>query len=91
MKVVYNNESGVSIITPTEEVLKFATIDQIAQKDVPYDVKYWIVQDSVIPTDRTFRDAWELDLASLGVHSGVGGESNEFSKEVLDKLEGKND
>lgn len=35
---------------------------------------YWIVDTSEIPTDRTFRDAWEIDETALGEPHGFGGE-----------------
>ena len=46
------------------------TIDKIAKKDVPTGLPYKIVEDSEIQTDRTFRDAWTVDEASLT--DGVG-------------------
>ena len=75
MKIIYKNESeGVSILHPTDEALSFMTIDVIAKKDVPSGIDYWVVEDSAIPVDRTFRDAWELDESQLGEPSGIGGE-----------------
>ncbi len=71
MKIIYKNESGgVSILHPTDEALSFMTIDEIAKKDVPTGLPYKIVADSEVPTDRTFRDAWTVDEASLT--DGVG-------------------
>ena len=71
MKIIYKNESGgVAIITPTQEALSFISIDDIAKKDVPTGLPYKIVEDSEIPTDRTFRDAWTVDEATLT--DGVG-------------------
>ncbi len=71
MKIIYKNESGgVSIITPTDEALSFMTIDQIAKKDVPAGLPYKILEDSEIPVDRTFRDAWTVDESTLT--DGVG-------------------
>ena len=71
MKIIYKNENGgVSVITPTEEALSFMTIDEIAKKDVPTGLPYKIVEDSEVPTDRTFRDAWFVDEATLT--DGVG-------------------
>ena len=71
MKIIYKNESGgVSILHPTDEALSFMTIDEIAKKDVPTGIKYKIVEDSEVPTDRTFRDAWTVDEATLT--DGVG-------------------
>lgn len=107
MKIVFKNEdNSIGIITPTDEALSFATVEQIAEKDVPapykypskwgvddngedivleyqtYHTPYWIVEDSVIPTDRTFRSAWGIDEA-LGEPDGFGGLSNELDAELL--------
>ncbi len=72
MKIIYRNESGgVSVLHPTDEALSFMTIDEIAKKDVPTGLPYKIIEDSEVPTDRTFRDAWTVDEASLT--DGVGG------------------
>lgn len=60
----------------------------IAEKDVPHNLPYWIVEDSIIPTDRTFRSAWEID-ESLGSPDGFGGESNEFDTELLKAYHGE--
>lgn len=59
MKIIYTTETGIAIIHPTGEL----TIDQVFQKDVPDEYKSTahIVEDEVIPSDRTFRDAWQLD------------------------------
>ena len=43
---------GISIIIPTGSI-------EDAIKDVPTNAPYKIVNDSDIPSDRTFRDAWE--------------------------------
>lgn len=83
MKIIFKNQdNSIGIITPTDEALKFATVIQIAEKDVPYNLPYWIVEDSVIPEDRTFRSAWEID-ESMGEPDGFGGQSNEFTDEQL--------
>ena len=83
MKIIFKNQdNSIGIITPTDEALSFATIEQIAKKDCPYNLPYWIVEDSVIPENRTFRSAWEID-ESFGKPNGFGGESNEFDEELL--------
>ena len=83
MKIIFKNEdNSIGIITPTNEALIFATIEAIAEKDCPHNLPYWIVEDSVIPTDRTFRSAWEID-ESMVEPTGFGGESNEFDEELL--------
>ena len=71
MKIIYTNEDGgVSIVIPTDEALSFMTIEEIALKDVPTGLPFRIVEDSEIPTDRTFRDAWTVDDSILT--DGVG-------------------
>ena len=83
MRIIFKNkDNSIGIITPTEEALSFATIEQIAEKDVVHNLPYWIVEDSIIPENRTFRSAWEID-ESLGEPYGFGGESSEFDDELL--------
>ena len=75
MNIIYKNIGGsVAIFTPTQEALDMLTLDEITQRVVPVSFPYWIVDPSVIPTDRTFRDAWELDENEMGEPSGIGGE-----------------
>ena len=83
MKIVFKNQdNSIGIITPTDEALKFATVIQVAEKDVPHNLPYWIVEDSVIPENRTFRSAWEIG-ESFGKPDGFGKESNQFDAELL--------
>ena len=83
MKIIFKNQdNSIGVITPTEEALSFATVIQIAEKDCPYNLPYWIVEDSDIPSDRTFRSAWEID-ENFGEPTGFGGESDEFDAELL--------
>lgn len=71
MKIIYKNlDENVFIIHPTPDALKFMTIEEIALKDVPTGLAFAIVDDSEIPEDRTFRDAWAVDEAIL--IDGVG-------------------
>lgn len=52
-----NDDGGVSIIVPAAEC--GLTIEQIAAKDVPAGKPFKIVDMADIPSDRTFRAAWE--------------------------------
>jgi len=61
-------ENTVAVITPSPKWT--GTMEELAQKDVPTGLKYKLVEDSVIPSDRSFRDAWEVDEAELT--DGVG-------------------
>ena len=59
-RIIYPNDNGgVSILIPTEEYLAEHTIEELAAKDVPEGKPFKIVDVSDIPSDRTFRDAWE--------------------------------
>jgi len=69
MKIIYKNDRGtIAVIHPSPEWA--GTTAELAKKHVPTGKKYKIVEDSVIPTDRTFRDAWQVDEAELT--DGVG-------------------
>ena len=83
MRVIYENiDKSIAVLTPSEEALSFATIQQIAEKDVPHNLPYWIVSVDTIQTDRTNRDVWKLD-GTEGEPHGFGGESNEFNATLL--------
>ena len=57
-RIIYPNDNGgVAIIIPAPD--GGLTIEEIAAKDVPVGKPYKIVDVSDIPTDRTFRNAWE--------------------------------
>jgi len=56
-RIIYkNDDGGVAVIIPADCGL---TIEEIAAKDVPAGKPYQIVDVSEIPSDRTFRNAWE--------------------------------
>jgi hypothetical protein len=52
-RIIYpNDDGGVFVIIPAVSI-------ELAMKDIPQGKPYKIVDVSDIPTDRTFRDAWE--------------------------------
>jgi hypothetical protein len=54
-RIIYpNDEGGVSIIVPAPGVT-----EEQALKALPAGKPYKVVSIDDIPTDRTFRDAWE--------------------------------
>lgn len=75
-RIIYMNDSELCIVTPTPEVLKSYTIDEVAKKDVPSGIKYKIVNFSDIPTDRQWRAAWYIDESELT--DGIGSDTNTF-------------
>jgi hypothetical protein len=57
-RIIYpTDDGGVAVIVPAPEC--GLTIEQIASKNVPAGKPYKIVDVSDIPSDRTFRNAWE--------------------------------
>ena len=71
-RIIYkNDEGGVSVIVPAPNILaEGTTIDGVAKRAVPTGKKYKIVDTSTISSDRTFRNAWEVDESLLT--DGVG-------------------
>ena len=59
-KIIYPNEIGIAVITPTGEL----TVEETALKDVPSGVQYKIIDASDLPPDRDFRNAWEFDFTT---------------------------
>jgi hypothetical protein len=56
--IIYpTDEGGVAIIVPAPDC--GMTIEEIAAKDVPAGKSYKIIDTADVPTDRTFRNAWE--------------------------------
>ena len=57
-RIIYqNDEGGVTLLTPSPNWK--GTLEELAAKDVPAGKPYKIVDESEIPSDRTFRNAWE--------------------------------
>ena len=70
-KILYQNEDGdLCVIHPTGEL----TIEDVCQKDVPAGTPYLIVEDDAIPSDRSFRNAWEADFSNPDGY-GIGADA----------------
>ena len=54
--IYQNDDGGISIVIPADNC--DLTLDQIKAKDCPTGKTVYTVNKSVIPTDRSFRDAW---------------------------------
>ena len=66
-KVIYPVDGGIAVLHPTGEI----PVAEVARKDVPAGVPFLIVEDSDIPTDRTYRSAWTADFSNPDGH-GIG-------------------
>ena len=59
-RIIYpKDDGGVAVIVPAPEYLETHTIEELAAKDVPAGKPYKIVDTEDVPSDRTFRNAWE--------------------------------
>ena len=77
-KILYPNpDGGISVIVPTGEL----PIEDVCQKDVPAGTPYLIVEDDDIPSDRTFRGAWEADFSNPDGY-GIGADAYFAAKEA---------
>lgn len=57
-RILYpTDDGGVAILVPAPDC--GLTIEEIAAKDVPDGKPFKIVDAADVPTDRTFRAAWE--------------------------------
>ena len=77
-----NSDGGVSVIIPTGEL----PIEDVCQKDVPAGTPYLIVEDDVIPSDRSFRDAWEADFSTPD-GTGIGADAWFAAKAAAEQSE----
>ncbi len=77
MKVIIytNSENELCIVRPVEQFSEIVTIDDIAHASVPAGIPFKIIDDSNLPTDRAFRNAWEVDTTTnpdgVAVEDGV--------------------
>lgn len=70
-RIIYQtDEGGVAVIIPSRD--SGLTVEEIARKDVPINTRYAIVDTDTIPSDRTFRSAWEVEHANLNDGIGIG-------------------
>lgn len=84
-KIIYTLPSGIiAVVTPTGEI----PIEEVARKDVPAGVGYKIIDASDIPTDGTFRDAWEMSSSNF---DGFGiGANAWFIEKIQQEIEDTN-
>ena len=61
-RIIYPTDNGgVAIVIPAPEWLaqEGNTVELLAIKDVPEGKPYKIIDTADVPSDRTFRNAWE--------------------------------
>ena len=84
--LVKRADNGVSYLIPALEVLETFTIEQVAQKDVDEGLPFWIIDNTELPEDQTFRDAWEIS-ETMREPDGYGSLFNTFSEILENEIE----
>jgi len=64
-RIIYPTADGIAVLIPADTSLPLA---YIAAKDVPAGVPFRIVDSSLIPSDRSDRNAWEADFFNPDGH-----------------------
>ena len=68
-RIIYPAQDGIAVIVPAPECE--LSVEEIAKKDTPEGTPYKIVDTEAIPSDRTFRGAWEADFSEPDGFGGV--------------------
>jgi len=82
-RIIYQTaEGGIAILVPAPDC--GLTIEEVATKDVPKGTPYKIIDIVDVPSDRTFRSAWEADMTNPdGVALGADAWFAEIERERL--------
>jgi hypothetical protein len=71
-RIIYSHAGGgIGIVIPAAN--SGMSIDEIAAKDVPAGRPYRVVDVADIPSDRSFRAAWESDFSKADGHGADDG------------------
>ena len=67
MKIIYSKDNKACVVSPSKRFLSTLTgneterMEHLADKIIPTNTKYEIVNDEDIPSDLTFCNAWEYE------------------------------
>lgn len=66
-RIIYTENDIMKVIIPAGKDLSTKDLNGIATAVVPDGISFKIINQSDLPSDRTFRDAWKEDGGSIGV------------------------
>jgi hypothetical protein len=70
-KIIFEQEGGlVALITPTGDL----PFEEVCRKDVPAGAPYLVIDESDVPEDWSFRNAWEADFSNPDGY-GIGADA----------------
>jgi hypothetical protein len=73
VKIIFNDNEGLKILTPAIEIDPVI----LGEKDVPSGLKFKVIDDSDLPSDRTYRSAWTYEITDTN-KDGVGLTKEQF-------------
>jgi len=83
MKILFQSSNGeLNVVHPTGAT----PVEDLCHKCIPAGTPYLIVEDDVIPADRTFRDAWEADFSNP-IGTSIGREAWFAAKAAAEQTE----
>ena len=101
MRIIYpNNEDGLSVLIPApkfldqlEDMTEIQKLQHIAHKDLLTGTPFEIVEDDYVPSDRSFRNAWEYvagenELVSEDLSLDDQLKYNKITQEEYDAING---
>jgi len=63
--IIYNDPDSEQLALCWKAVNCSLTYEEVAKKDVPKGVPYKIINESELPSDLSFIDAWEDDFTGI--------------------------
>jgi len=79
MMIIYKNPDDSIVMTfPARQFVDVYGEFSVATRITPKGLPFWLVEDSTIPQDMTFSEAWEVP-ASFGDPDGYGSASSSFA------------
>lgn len=83
MRIIYQRaDGGCAVVIPSPEALRTRTIEDIARETVPSGMPYAIVPVEAIPSERTYRQAWTLDVGTGTIRHNMP-KAREIHKDLL--------
>lgn len=84
MRIIYqNSDGGCSVVIPASD--SGLTLEEAIAKSVPAGTPYKVVQDSEIPVDRTYRNAWVPNLVGGKVTHDMS-KAREIHKDIMRRV-----
>ena len=85
-RIIYPYKDTIAVVYPDPKL----PLEECCKKDVPAGVPYLVIEDDDVPTDRTFRNAWEADFSTPDGY-GIGAKEwfkNHGGQQQMEMIDG---